>query len=85
MTKTLHDSLHGLGAQGAVFREILDQAGSPSPRRNFGAAKSMNSRKEMTMARAYSEIAFTPCVRAFQTRMGSRRNFAAGRPASCGC
>lgn len=29
------------------------------------------------MARAYSEIAFTPAVRAFQTRMGSRRNYAA--------
>lgn len=29
------------------------------------------------MARAFSEIAFTPGVRAFQTRMGSRRNHAA--------
>lgn len=29
------------------------------------------------MARAFSEIAFTPAVRAFQTRMGSRRNYAA--------
>ena len=29
------------------------------------------------MARAFSEIAFTPTVRAFQTRMGSRRNYAA--------
>ena len=29
------------------------------------------------MARAFSEIAFTPSVRAFQTRKGSRRNYAA--------
>ena len=29
------------------------------------------------MARAFSEIAFTSAVRAFQTRMGSRRNYAA--------
>ncbi|HRF04143.1 pyridoxamine 5'-phosphate oxidase family protein [Accumulibacter sp.] len=28
------------------------------------------------MARAFSEIAFTPGVRAFQTRMGSRENYA---------
>ncbi|WP_291982811.1 pyridoxamine 5'-phosphate oxidase family protein [Candidatus Accumulibacter sp. ACC005] len=28
------------------------------------------------MARAFSEIAFTPGVRAFQTRMGSRKNYA---------
>ena len=29
------------------------------------------------MPRAFSEIAFTPAVRAFQSRMGSRRNYAA--------
>ena len=29
------------------------------------------------MARSFADIAFTPAVRAFQTRMGSRRNYAA--------
>src|SRR5512139_879607 len=31
---------------------------------------------EKTMARSFAEIAFTPAVREFQTRMGSRRNYA---------
>jgi hypothetical protein len=31
----------------------------------------------MTMARSFADIAFTPAVRDFQTKMGSRRNYAA--------
>jgi hypothetical protein len=41
------------------------------------AARAAAFRKDETMARNFSELAFTPTVRAVQTRMGSRAGYAA--------